>query len=282
MVDSVNALRFTQPAVSARNDFPLPHGGGVNNYRFPNGSERHFDGQNLYGDMTKVGNPFTSSDDHLLASDLKNDLPLLDAFRKDGKLTLASFNDAIASSDVSERTRKLLEAILNRPRVKEAITGKGREITADSLSDAAKTLHGNTDPNTYSANPFHSKSNRQVAEAFLAVFGDWRDKSKDIDIFGEKHWYVHKDKIAEIASDPDFTDNGKVVLDSSTGTPRKKYRTFDVHLANTLMDRPELRTSLDDYKANGYNPLGSRNHDDWYKNYSIKRWTDTDKEEKGE
>ncbi|WP_236381431.1 hypothetical protein [Pseudomonas marginalis] len=60
------------------------------NTRFANGADRHFDGQNLYGGMSKVGNPFVSSDDHLLATDLKNNLQLLDAFKKDGRLTQGS------------------------------------------------------------------------------------------------------------------------------------------------------------------------------------------------
>lgn len=283
MTESVNALGFTQPAARMGGDSCASYTRGVNNYRFPNSSERHFDGQNLYGGMKNVGNPFTSSDDHLLATDLKNDLPLLDPFKKDGKLTLACFNDAIASSTLPERTRKLLEAILNRPRIKEAITEKGGEITVDRLSDATKILHGNTDPNIEHKNPFESKSNRQVAEALLSVFPDWRDKDYDLNVGSEKHWYVSADKIKEIASNPDFTNvSGNVVIDPVTRSPRKKYRAYDVHLANALMDRPELRASLDDYKANGYNPFGSLNHDGWYKNYSIERWIDNDKAEKGE
>lgn len=270
---------FARPATGS----PNPNRLGSIHHRFPNGSERHFDGQNLLGGMSTVGNPFTSSDDHLLVTDLKNDLPLLDGHKKDGKLTLASLLEASRDDKVPERTRKCLEAILNRPRVKEAIVGKGAEITLESLSEAVKTLHGNTDPNTYSANPFHAKSNREVAETFLQVFSDWRDKSEDRTFFSEKHWYVNESKIKEIASDPDFTDkNGNVLIDPATRMPRKKYRALDVHLANTIMDRPELKASLDDYKANGYNFFGSRNSDGWFKNYSIERWIENDKKEKGE
>ncbi len=47
---------------------PLPAAQPINS-RFANGADRHFDGQNLYGGMTKAGNPFVSSDDHLLATD---------------------------------------------------------------------------------------------------------------------------------------------------------------------------------------------------------------------
>ena len=252
MTESVNALGFTQPVARVGGDSYASYTRGVNDYRFPNSSERHFDGQNLYGGMKNVGNPFTRSDDHLLATDLKNDLPLLDPFKKDGKLTLSSFNDAIASSNVPERTRRLLEAILNRPRMTEAITGKGGDVTVDSLSDATKTLHGNTDPNIEHKNPFESKSNRQVTEAFLSVLPDWKDTDCGRNAFSEEHWYVSADKIKEIASNPNFTNvSGNVVIDPATRSPRKKYRAYDVHLANAIMDRPELRASLEGYNANG-------------------------------
>ncbi|MGY2255101.1 hypothetical protein [Pseudomonas reactans] len=228
MTESVNALGFTQPVARVGGD------------------------SNLHGGLKNVGNPFTRSDDHLLATDLKNDLPLLDPFKKDGKLMLASFNDAIASSNVPERTRKLLEAILNRPRMTEAITGKGGDVTVDSLSDATKTLHGNTDPSIEHKNPFESKSNRQVTEAFLSVLPDWKDTDCGRNAFSEEHWYVSADKIKEIASNPNFTNvSGNVVIDPATRSPRKKYRAYDVHLAKAIMDRPELRASLDGYNANG-------------------------------
>ena len=95
---------------------PLPAAQPINS-RFANGADRHFDGQNLYGGMTKAGNPFVSSDDHLLATDLRNNLSLLDAFKKEGRLTQASLQEIAKeepnSSKVSERTIMLMREILN-------------------------------------------------------------------------------------------------------------------------------------------------------------------------
>lgn len=226
MIGRVNNLSYTQTAGS---NTPGPTGSGQSrfevdaralgkplpaaqpfNTRFANGADRHFDGQNMYGGMTKVGNPFVSSDDHLLATDLKNNLPLLDAFKKDGRLTQNSLQEIAkeepSSSKVSERTIMLAREILNRPRLNDAITAKGGEITHDSLTKAGDSQIGNTNPNTQSADPFHAKTDAQVVQAFRGMFDDFRDKSEDRTFFFEKHRYVKKDTLIEISKDPNQTD----------------------------------------------------------------------------
>ena len=263
---------------------PLPAAQPINS-RFANGADRHFDGQNLYGGMTKVGNPFVSSDDHLLATDLKNNLPLLDAFKKEGRLTQGSLQEIAKeepnSSKVSERTIMLAREILNRPRLNEAIIAKGGEITHESLTSAGDSQIGNTNPNTQSADPFHAKTDAQVVQAFKGMFDDFRDKSEDRTFFFEKHRYVKKDTIIEISKDPNQTDkNGEALRDVRTGFPLKKYSEQQVYLAKNLLERPGLMASLDSYKANGYNIFGSHNDDGWLKNYSIDRWLENDKAER--
>ena len=302
MIGRVNNLSYTQTAGS---NTPGPTGSGQSrfevdaralgkplpaaqpfNTRFANGADRHFDGQNMYGGMTKVGNPFVSSDDHLLATDLKNNLPLLDAFKKDGRLTQNSLQEIAkeepSSSKVSERTIMLAREILNRPRLNDAITAKGGEITHDSLTKAGDSQIGNTNPNTQSADPFHAKTDAQVVQAFKGMFDDFRDKSEDRTFFFEKHRYVKKDTIIEISKDPNQTDKkGEPLRDVRTGFPLKKYSEQQVYLAKNLMERPGLIASLDSHKANGYNIFGSHNDDGWLKNYSIDRWLENDKAEKG-
>ncbi|WP_052958967.1 hypothetical protein [Pseudomonas marginalis] len=257
------------------------------NTRFANGAERHFDGQSLYGGMSKVGNPFVSSDDHLLATDLKNNLQLLDAFKKDGRLTQGSLQEIAKeepSSKVSERTIMLAREILNRPRLNDAIVAKGGEITHESLAKAGDSQIGNTNPNTQSADPFHAKTDAQVVQAFRGKFDDWRDKSEDFSAFfgSEKHRYVKRETIAEISKDPNVTDNnGEAVRDPRTGFPLKKYTEQEVYLAKNLTERPGLMDSLDSHKANGFSLFGSRNDDGWLKNYSLDRWLQEDKQERG-
>ncbi|WP_339499296.1 hypothetical protein [Pseudomonas canadensis] len=296
MISRFNNLRYTQTGTtgSGQSRFevdaralgkPLPAAQPFNT-RFANGADRHFDGQNMYGGMTKVGNPFVSSDDHLLATDLKNNLPLLDAFKKDGRLTQDSLQEIAkeepSSSKVSERTIMLAREILNRPRLNDAIIAKGGEITHDSLTKAGDAQIGNTNPNTQSADPFHAKTDAQVVQAFKGMFDDFRDKSEDRTFFFEKHRYVKKDTIIEISKDPNQTDKkGEPLRDVRTGFPLKKYSEQQVYLAKNLMERPGLIASLDSHKANGYNIFGSHNDDGWLKNYSIDRWLENDKAEKG-
>ena len=255
------------------------------NPRFANGADRHYDGQNLYGGMSQVGNPYVSSDDHLLATALKNNLPMFDAFKKEGRLTQASLQD-IAKEDpnnstVSERNIMLAREILNRPRLNESIM-EGGEVTHKSLNKAADSLVGNTNPNTQTADPFHTKTDAQVVQAFRGMFDDLRDTSEDYTVFFEKHRYVNKDKLIEMSKNPDFTnENGQVVIDASTGRPQKKYSEQQFYMAKNLVERPGLLASLDSTKANGTNIFGSHNDDGWLKNYSIDRWLENDKEEKG-
>ncbi|WP_226939954.1 hypothetical protein [Pseudomonas aylmerensis] len=269
----------------AQTDVNAPALGKSYDSRFANGAERFFDGQNFYGGMSNVGNPYIGSDDHLLATKLSNVYSMLGDFKKDGRLTLSSLTDIAneepGKSKVYVRTIMAIREILNRPRLEEAIVGKGGEITLDSLAKAASLIIGNTNPNTQSLNPLHAKTNAQVVEAFLAMFDELRDKSQDRTFFFEKHRYVHKDKIIEMSKNPDETDkNGQVVWDPTTLRPKKKYSAHQVAVATNLVDRG-LLASLDSTKANGTDIFGSHNADDWLKNYSIERWLKNDKKEKG-
>ncbi|AZF04713.1 hypothetical protein [Pseudomonas sp. R5-89-07] len=252
-----------------------------------NGASRHFDGQGLYGGMSKVGNPYISSDDHLLATDLSNNFSMLDKFKKDGHLTQSGLqqiaNEDVHTSNVSERTILLAREILNRPRLNEAILVDGGKITPESLAKASDLIVGNTNPNTQSADPFHSKTNAQVVQAFRGMFDQLRDTSEDYNFFFEKHRYVKTDTLIEMSKDPDETDkNGNVVRDPATGFPKKKYSEQQVYVAKNIVERPGLLDSLDSNKANGTNIFGSHNIDGWLKNYSIDRWLENDKKEKGD
>lgn len=251
-----------------------------------NGASRHVDNQNFYGGMSAAGNPYVSSDDHLLATDLKNNFSMLDKFQKNGRLNQAALKQ-IASEDpnkstVSERTIMLAREILNRPRLNEAILAKGGHITPASLAKAADLMVGNTNPNTHSVDPYHAKTDAQLVQAFRGMFDELRDKSEDYTFFFEKHRYVKTDKLIEMSKDPDeITKNGEVVRDPATGFPKKKYSEQQVYLAKNLVERPGLLASLDSNKANGTNIFGSHNADGWLKNYSIDRWLENDKKEKG-
>lgn len=253
---------------------------------FVNGAQQHFDGQNSSGDMPRAENPYVSSDDRLLATQLNNVFPMLGDFKKNGRLTLASLEDIAkeepGESKVSEPTIMLAREILNRPRLSDAIIAKGAEITPISLDRAASLSIGNTNPNTQSADPYHAKTDAQVVEAFRGMFDDLRDKSKDSTFFFERHRYVNKDTIIEMSKDPDETSNqGEPVLDFADGFPKKKYSEQQVFMAKNLVERPGLLASLGSTKANGTNIFGSHNADGWLKNYSIDRWLKNDKEEKG-
>jgi hypothetical protein len=263
-----------------------PQGRQLFDSRFPNNGQVHFDAQGFYSGGSQVGNPFISSDDHLLATQLNNVFSMLGDFKKDGRLTLASL-ETIAKEDpkeskVLERTIMLAREVLNRPRLADAIVAKGGEITPTSLEKVASYTIGNTNPNTQSADPFHSKTDAQVVQAFKGMFDDLRDKSEDSTFFFEKHRYVKKDTIIEMSKDPDETDkHGQVVRNASNGFPKKKYSELQVYMAKNLVERPGLLASLDSTKANGTNIFGSHNDDGWLKNYSIDRWLKNDKEEKG-
>lgn len=178
----------------------------------------------------------------------------------------------------------LAREILNRPRLNDAIVAKGGEITHESLAKAGDSQIGNTNPNIQSADPFHAKTDAQVVQAFRGKFDDWRDKSEDFSAFfgSEKHRYVKRETIAEISKDPNVTDNnGEAVRDPRTGFPLKKYTEQEVYLAKNLTERPGLMDSLDSHKANGFSLFGSRNDDGWLKNYSLDRWLQEDKQERG-
>lgn len=250
------------------------------------GASRHFDGQGLHGGMSKVGNPYSRSDDHLLATELNNHFSMLDKFKKDGHLTQSGLQQIAAedvhASSVCERIILLATEILNRPRLNEAMLAEGGKITPQSLAKASELVVGNTSPNTQSADPFHSKTDSQVVQAFRGIFDQLRDESKDYSFFFEKHRYVKTDTLIEISKDPDETDKGgNVVRDPATGFPRKKYSEQQVYIAKNIVERPGLLASLGSNKANGSTIFGGHNSDGWLKNYSIDRWLENDKKEKG-
>lgn len=247
---------------------------------------RHVDYQNMNGGMTRTGNPYVDSPDSLLANALRNNLPELEKYRnKNDKLTQSSLqkiaNEPLSGNERQDRNRMLAKAILNRPRLNDAIFGKGGVITNNSLINAADKLIGNSDPNTYSEDPYQAMSNAQVVQAFRGMFDQLRDKSEDRTFFFEKHRYVKKDTIVEMSKDPDAIDKqGNVVRDPSTGLPKKKYGEREVYMAKNLAERPGLLASLDSEKANGVRWLGSHNDDGFLKNYSLDRWLKNDKKEK--
>ncbi|WP_278407050.1 hypothetical protein [Pseudomonas rhodesiae] len=253
--------------------------------RFRSNGQEHFDARDSYSGGSQVGNPYARSDDQVLATQLNNVFPMLGDFKKNGRLTLGSL-EAIAKEDPKEskaleRTIMLAREILSRPRLADAIVAKGGEITSASLEKVASYATGNTHPNTQSADPFHSKTDAQVVQAFRGMFDDLRDPSQDSNFFFEKHRYVKKDKLIEMSKDPDETDkHGQLVRDAATGFPKKKYSELQVYMAKNLVERPGLLASLDSTKANGTNLFGSHNNGS-LKNYSIDRWLKNDKEEKG-
>lgn len=255
--------------------------------RFPNGGDRFYDAQSLLGGESKVGNPNIASTDAELALHLKNDLPLLDEFKKDGQLTLASLEAAAKekpSVDGSRsRVSSLAAEIVKRGALKEAISRTDGVITVERVVNASKTLIDNSNANTQSDNPYHGKSPSQLVAALQGRFNDWRDESQDKNIlFGYwKFRYVSTDKITEISQNPFLKDEkGEAKRDPSNGFPLYKYSLDDVHLARTLIKTPGLLDSLDSNKANGTNPLGSLNHDGWLKNTSLERWQENDQKER--
>ncbi|MGZ0717408.1 hypothetical protein [Pseudomonas palleroniana] len=251
-----------------------------------NGADPQVDGPSAFGRMTPAANPYASSDDHVLATALKNEFSMLDAFKKDGKLSQRALQqiagEAPNQSAVAERIILLAREILNRPRLNEAIVANGGFITTDSLSKAADSRVGNTHPDRHSADPFHSKTDAEVVRAFRAMFDELRDTAEDYSFFFEKHRYVKTDKLIEMSQDPDETDKkGDVVRDVATGFPKKRYSEQQVYLARNLVERSGLLASLESSKANGTRFFGSHNTEGWLKNYSIDRWLENDRKEKG-
>ncbi|WP_241194676.1 hypothetical protein [Pseudomonas orientalis] len=263
-----------------------------------NAANPHFDAQRLYGGASKVGNTYTSSPDNILATALQNSFFLLiEALKKDPSapdkskeekryLTQEELkyidSEGRQTGLYSESNVMLANEIINRPRLNEAIRVDGGKITSESLAEAAKLLTGNTSPNTQSADPFHSSSNYQVVTEFRGMFDQLMDESKTFSWPWDKHRFVKTDTLVEMSKDPDELDSkGNVVRDPANGFPKKKYSERQVYLAKNIIERPGLLDSLDSYKANGYAFTGSRNNDGWLKNYSIDRWLENDKKEKG-
>lgn len=232
-----------------------------------------------YDHRSTDGNPYAGFDDRLLATELKNNFSLLGKFQKDGRLHGSALrqiaNEPLHDGTVSESTIKLVQEIINRPRLNEAMLVKGGYITPDSLSKAADLLPGNTSPFTYNLNPFYVETDAQVVEAFKDML--------DNVLFANKHRYVTTDMLIEMSKDPDEKNEaGQVVLDAANnGFPKKKYSMQQVYLARSLIERPGLLASLESNKANGTRIFGSHNHDGCLKSSSIERWLENDKKEKG-
>ncbi|WP_411566546.1 hypothetical protein ACLIN3_10905 [Pseudomonas orientalis] len=276
MTETVN-LQYRPP-------LPMPslYGADLNN------ANRQIDYQNHYGGMSDAGNPYVSSDDNKLVEDLKLSFNTFTKFLgtdhlthehlkvisqqpapprlESQKISKETSNEAV----LTERDIKLAKEILNRPRVGEAIRGKGGEITRGSLETAGGTLIGNTNPNTNSADPFISYTNRDLVKELVGIFDRVRDPSEDRNWFEEKHRYIDVKTLDEMRKAP------------VDGSASDKFSLREIYLVKNIFDRPGLLQSLDGYKANGYAVTGSLNHDNWLKNYSLERWLENDRAEKGD
>ena len=73
----------------------------------------------------------------------------------------------------------LAKALLQRPRLIDAILDEEGLITRQSLSKAVQGVFGNSDPNAFSSDPFHAKTNVELVQAFRAAFDELRDRSRD-------------------------------------------------------------------------------------------------------
>ncbi|QJI28399.1 type III secretion effector protein [Pseudomonas sp. ADAK18] len=167
----------------------------------------------------------------------------------------------------------LAKALIRRPRLIDAILDEDGFITRQSLLRAAKRLFGNSDPDTFSPDPFHAKTNVELVQAFQAMFEAFRDKSQDRTVFFEKIGYVKIERLVAISKDPNEIDTrGDVVLDLVTGLPRKKYDEQHVYMSKNLVYRPGLLRSLESIQASGRRMFGSHYQRGWLSNKDVECW----------
>ena len=167
----------------------------------------------------------------------------------------------------------LARALVQRPRLIDAILDEEGFITRQSLERAVQGVFGNSDPNAFSPDPFHAKTNVELVLAFRAAFDELRDRSRDSTGFFESVGYVQIERLVSISKDPDETDqNGAVIRDPATGLPKKMYSEQLVYMSNNLVDRPRLLSSLERIHSGWRRIYGSHYQKGWLSNKDLDGW----------
>lgn len=224
--------------------------------------------------------PGAHSTDSQLATVLENGFGLLHPYLKFGQLTQSSLQHlaarALGESDRLDSMILAVNEILRRPRLNDAIINGDGYITRDSLRYAAQVMTGNSAPSDFSEDPFHSQGNALVVQAFQGEFDRLRDKAKDRTVFFEKYQFVEIAALAAVMADPNELDSqGSLVLEASTGLPRKLYSEHCVYTVRNILERPGLLSSLQRAAANGLGGLVSK--EGWLSNKSLERWLKQEK-----
>ncbi|MGC6373446.1 type III secretion effector protein [Pseudomonas sp. K2I15] len=196
--------------------------------------------------------------------------------RSDG-LTLSSLqriaDKKLGDNQAFDSAILLAKALVQRPRLIDAITDQDGYITGESLSKAESVVFGNSDPGAFSPDPFHAKSNAELIEVFKAMFTELRDRSRDRKGFFEHIGYVNIELLVAMSKDPDELDSqGEPVLDPATGLARKKYDEQQVYMAKNIVDRPGLLQSLESAHGSGRRIFGSHHQAGWLSNKTLDRW----------
>lgn len=167
----------------------------------------------------------------------------------------------------------LARALVQRPRLIDAILDEEGFITRQSLERAVQGVFGNSDPNAFSPDPFHAKTNVELVLAFRAAFDELRDRSRDRTGFFESVGYVQIERLVSISNDPDETDqNGAVIRDPATGLPKKMYSEQLVYMSKNLVDRPRLLSSLERIHSGWRRIYGSHYQKGWLSNKDLDGW----------
>lgn len=172
----------------------------------------------------------------------------------------------------------LARALVLRPRLIDAILDEKGFITRQSLSRAVEGVFGNSDPNAFSSDPFHAKTNVELVQAFRAVFDELRDRSRDRTSFFESVGYVQIERLVSISRDPDEMDKeGVVIRDPATGLPKKMYSEQLVYMSKNLVDRPRLLNSLERIHSGWRRIYGSHYQKGWLSNKDLDGWLENNK-----
>ncbi|CRM85170.1 hypothetical protein H097_03922 [Pseudomonas sp. FH4] len=172
----------------------------------------------------------------------------------------------------------LARALVLRPRLIDAILDEKGFITRQSLSRAVEGVFGNSDPNAFSSDPFHAKTNVELVQAFRAAFDELRDRSRDRISFFESVGYVQIERLVSISRDPDEMDKeGVVIRDPATGLPKKMYSEQLVYMSKNLVDRPRLLSSLERIHSGWRRIYGSHYQKGWLSNKDLDGWLENNK-----
>lgn len=167
----------------------------------------------------------------------------------------------------------LARALLQRPRLIDAILDEEGFITRESLSKAVQGVFGNSDPDAFSSDPFHAKTNVELVQVFRAVFDELRDRSRDRMGFFEQVGYVEIQRLVSISRDPDETDKeGAVIRDPATGLPKKMYSEQLVYMSKNLVGRPRLLSSLERIQSGWRRLYGGPYQKGWLSNKDLDNW----------